>query len=215
MMNDEPSKKSGILEAKCEFCGETAMYICEKCRHSNYCSKKCRKSHWRKHKSLCEAIAETIAFHEFNFKDIDWLIWEPVDSAHYYAKDGSLKPISQSMWDQRIDNKIPHSKGDTVTLHLSVRRFECDYKTIELTRPFNTRYLLNAIFAFYNTPLNVVDKQWILEVFATKNNSVDEYITTVVSKINEGLDVRWIDMVGTDFLMSTEIQRRVSNLTDA
>ena len=42
---------------KCKHCritrGERRLYVCKKCRKTRYCSKKCQKKHWKKHKTKC------------------------------------------------------------------------------------------------------------------------------------------------------------------
>ena len=51
---DHQVKKSHV----CVNCGRKGVSLkqCSKCQSVHYCSQKCQRTHWMKHKQLCSAI---------------------------------------------------------------------------------------------------------------------------------------------------------------
>ena len=57
--DDVPVPKNACVE-----CGKTETRICASCRCARYCSEKCQRKSWLKHKTLCKTIASLAAEEE-------------------------------------------------------------------------------------------------------------------------------------------------------
>lgn len=57
---DELGDETRKDQAKCEFCGKTAIFakilLCAKCKDRRYCSKECQVSDWKEHKKGCGVV---------------------------------------------------------------------------------------------------------------------------------------------------------------
>ena len=58
-----PTKKLDSVVSRCAFChhmpsDKAELKFCGKCRKSSYCSKRCQKEHWTRHRDLCKALEE-------------------------------------------------------------------------------------------------------------------------------------------------------------
>ena len=55
-----PNKtKSPLCCAGCGV-GDTVLDVCTGCRSAHYCGKKCQKSHWKQHRTVCQTIQQLI-----------------------------------------------------------------------------------------------------------------------------------------------------------
>ena len=45
-----------IVQAPCSWCHQLTETKCSACKEAHYCSRKCQKSDWKKHKQICGKI---------------------------------------------------------------------------------------------------------------------------------------------------------------
>ena len=107
-------------------------------------------------------------------ENIDWFIWEHVDTAKLYCY-GVLIDIPDKIWNVVLNE-------NNITLQLNVYNYSNDiYKSINITGPITIRKILDNIYNFYKQPIPKKEKV----------TSEDGYRNLYVPKT-------WLDTMGTN-----------------
>lgn len=120
--------------------------------------------------------------------DIDYLVWEPVESAHIYTStDGAAVPMN----DAQLDEVVLTGSG-TLRVRVPVGRYCETVFDVHVTLPCTRRDVLGAIHEFYMRPVTH-DHVRILKAAGAD----DSYVKNVVERLDSGGDPKFVDFNGS------------------
>ena len=105
----------------------------------------------------------------YDLSDIDWYIWEPVDTAHICEGD-RLIPLNEDHW----NSVVLESSTGCARIVLEVGRDDCIKRVIKLKTPSTIRDVLCGIHAFYSTAVRQCDLDELEEEYCEYKNSAEE-----------------------------------------
>lgn len=118
--------------------------------------------------------------------DIDWFVWEPIDSAHVYNTE-SLEPMTAE--DLESDAGIKGENGRAFII-MPVGRFCAHKELIRINAPCTVKQLLEHVYDFYNTPIVSMD------YVAQMDDDGCGYWSRAMEKLGKGDSVRMVDLNG-------------------
>jgi hypothetical protein len=132
--------------------------------------------------------------------DIDWFVWEPLNSAHIYNTDeADAVPMERAQFDE-----IVFAGSGTARIRVPVGRYAKTVFDVHVPLPCTRRDILSAIHEFYMRPVTH-DHVRILRAAGAD----DPYLKSVVEALDADGDPRFVDFNGsTNYGISETLQLR-------
>jgi hypothetical protein len=189
----------------CEVCKEHGSKKCALCGARWYCGKECQRRDWPKHKGICAYLKEQYEKTPFSMGDLDWLLWEKVDTAHRFVSEGTIKTAPLTEGDL---NFLVIETSGPISLIVPFRIGTDECRIIQLEGPVTLRVFMETLYSYYNTP--ITDPA---EIAFIRNIPIREDIYSYIECfINRALDnnqpVRYLDLMGLEGLYNFKHNRK-------
>jgi hypothetical protein len=134
--------------------------------------------------------------------DLDWFVWEPVDSAHVVGAL-SRRPID----DARLDT-IAVPAGMPSALRVPFGRYGEAHKVVRINPPCTTRDLLTLIRSVYAKPATATDIEAVrIAKGVDGGNRDDDYTRAAVESLADGRSVQLVDLGGYSYYAPYELEQ--------
>ena len=124
--------------------------------------------------------------------DLDWFVWEPVESAHI-VDTAFRRPID----DARL-SAIAVPAGMPTALRVPFGRYAEAHKVVRIRPPCTTRDLLTLLSDFYTRPATAADVEAVRAAKGGDDGSKDdEYTRFALEELAAGRVVKLVDLCGS------------------